>query len=430
LLTLSKGLVNLIAESQKIDQRVLKFLTKPLENPGARYTIYKLYTHQEDNPIVVSYIKKLDKKDQFDVALDKTVKIEVEFDKNNVLLCNLPQLQGTCRLFAETMGSAKTAKYPRHWKDITQSIFVPPGLKVTGKIDPSLFFQNLEKIRFGPLIGLGVFSNPKLTKVEELNVEKNTVGKSDHMVTICKGEKDDWCQKVEDMTGEQALKGLGGRDFTSFTSILIPDGFEVTLVGASNIIGPVFGHQVLREPCGGKGSYNAIIAKKTTGSAADRVIVCEEEDFKGYCQQLSPHFMGSSSATSDDTGAIKLESGFPIEESALSKYKNDKKLKTCGVSKVQSIKVPAAYTLFLYDAKDVLNGPWSGPLEMSSIAGDGIIKALVQPNINSKSLRRDDIVDISPQIAPDTEDMEMLNNSSKRHYLRHHRHHHHVRRID
>ena len=98
---LSESLLNLVSESQKLDQKVLKFLTKPLENPAARYTIYKLYTHQEDNPVVVAYIKKLDKKEDFDVLMKKEVQIEVEFDKKHVLLCSKVYLQGTCRLFKE-----------------------------------------------------------------------------------------------------------------------------------------------------------------------------------------------------------------------------------------------------------------------------------------------------------------------------------------
>ena len=98
---LSESLLNLVSESQKLDQKVLKFLTKPLENPAARYTIYKLYTHQEDNPVVVAYIKKLDKKEDFDVLMKKEVQIEVEFDKQHVLLCSKVYLQGTCRLFRE-----------------------------------------------------------------------------------------------------------------------------------------------------------------------------------------------------------------------------------------------------------------------------------------------------------------------------------------
>ena len=81
--------------------------------------------------------------------------------------------------------------FPKNWGAYTKSLFIPPGLQVNGKIDPSLFktlTQSVtEPIRLGPLIGLGVFSDEKLIKVKDLRVNLNLVGKN-NMVIVCKGE--------------------------------------------------------------------------------------------------------------------------------------------------------------------------------------------------------------------------------------------------
>jgi len=378
---LSESLLNLVAESQKLDQKVLKFLTKPLENPAARYTIYKLYTHQEDNPVVVAYIKKLDKKEDFDVLLEKEVQIEVEFDKQHILLCSKVYLQGACRLFRE--GSPLVEGFPKNWGAYTKSLFIPPGLLVNGKINPSLFetltMTAKEPVRLGPLIGLGVFSDEKLTKVKDLRVNKYLAGKNRNMVIICKGSEDDWCQKVEDMTGEQELDQLGGRDFTQPSSILIPDGFEVILIGDNNVLGPVYGHQVLKSSktskiCGGA-KWKYIIARRVDPekkSSAQKVVACEEKNFGGFCIQMGSEFLSGT-----DFKPVSI-TDVPAT------YSKTPKAKGCGIPKVQSVKIPAAFHLYLFDdSKETrLSGPFSGPLEMADLAVEGITlnKALIIPS--------------------------------------------------
>ena len=72
---------------------------------------------------------------------------------------------------------------------------MPPGLKVTGKITDESFLKKVESkiinhnqpsAPFGPLIGLGVFSDEKLVKVKDLRVNLNLVGEN-NMVIVCKG---------------------------------------------------------------------------------------------------------------------------------------------------------------------------------------------------------------------------------------------------
>ena len=93
---LKESFMNLIKQAQITDHDVLGFLARPMWNPGARYTIYKLYANQIHYPVIVEYLKRLDVKDQ--VLTDDTVEIKVNFDKENAMFCSEQYLQGNCRL--------------------------------------------------------------------------------------------------------------------------------------------------------------------------------------------------------------------------------------------------------------------------------------------------------------------------------------------
>ena len=58
--------------------------------------------------------------------------------------------------------------------------------------------------------------------------------------------------------------------------------------------------------------------------------------------------------------------------------------KGCGIPKVQSVKIPAAFHLYLFDdSKETrLSGPFSGPLEMADLGVEGNSSAFLKADLN------------------------------------------------
>ena len=95
---LKEGFMNLIKQAQTTDHDVLGFLARPMWNPGARFTIYKLYANQIHYPVIVEYLKRLDVRDQVLAKTKDSVEIRVNFNKDNAMFCAEEYLQGNCRL--------------------------------------------------------------------------------------------------------------------------------------------------------------------------------------------------------------------------------------------------------------------------------------------------------------------------------------------
>ena len=105
-----------------------------------------------------------------------------------------------------------------------------------------------------------------------------------------------WCQNILDMAPSQDLKELGGRDFSSLEMLLIPEGFQVTLISIKDKaqMGPIHGRLVVNKFC--SENWDSILVKKfkpndVSGlSAAEFPLLCEEIGYGGYCQQLGNEF--------------------------------------------------------------------------------------------------------------------------------------------
>lgn len=95
------------------------------------------------------------------------------------------------------------------------------------------------------------------------------------------------------MTIPRKLKGLAGWDFTKPKSIIIPEGYSVTLTNAKQKIGPTYGRIELTGFCSVEWTEITVLEKSSSRampSAADMVVVCEGENFSGFCQQLGDEF--------------------------------------------------------------------------------------------------------------------------------------------
>ena len=103
------------------------------------------------------------------------------------------------------------------------------------------------------------------------------------------------------MASSQDLKELGGRDFSSLEMLLIPEGFQVTLISIKDKaqMGPIHGRLVVNKFC--SENWDSILVKKSQEksrkandvsglSAAEFPLLCEEIGYGGYCQQLGNEF--------------------------------------------------------------------------------------------------------------------------------------------
>ena len=120
-----------------------------------------------------------------------------------------------------------------------------------------------------------------------------------------------WCQVVEEFSAEQSLKTLGGRDFSSIKTLIVPEGYQVTLYAQNTIssnrqLGPIFGRMVVTKFC--DSDWDEILVKKSDSSAAHYPIVCDEAGFGGYCQQLGKPFVD------EKTELDSLEGQYPAAD--------------------------------------------------------------------------------------------------------------------
>ncbi|XP_066922297.1 uncharacterized protein [Clytia hemisphaerica] len=357
---LQDSFMNLLKQAQTTDHQVLNFLAKPMEHPGARYVIYLLYARQHQYPIIVEYLQRLAIRDE--VVSKDNVEIRTNFDKQNAMFCSEEYLQGNCRLIKkESEGSiGHPDAFPENWGSITKSMFISPDVRVKAKNVDS-------KEYMGPFHGLAVFSGDELEKMSEIQVLPGTIGTTDTAVMVC--IKEGWCQVVEEFSFEQNLKTLSGRDFSSIKTLIIPEGYQVTLYAQNTIatnrqLGPIFGRMIVTKFC--DSDWDEILVRKSDSSAAHYPVVCDEAGFGGYCQQLDQRFLDKKK---------ELDSLEDVQEkprSAPVKYS------VCSADGVQSMKIPAGFKVNLYTKDDILNGPHTGPAEMPSLGAIDITKALVE----------------------------------------------------